>query len=310
MPSPSSSLSLFISIDLVGSTAFKNGYRKTGNEQPWLDFFESFYRDVPNQLKSFIGAEKSYCPIIWKTVGDEIVFTCSITKKDQCKNIILGLYNTIIRYHSELALRALPLKIKATAWLVGFPVINAKIKIEDGSGVRDDYIGPSVDVGFRLTKYADSRNLILSVELAYVLSDTLTSSDEDILLGGLFLEKEEILKGAFNGIPYPIFSIKIQDEFEKSRLNVFKKTKVENVDLKNYCKEYIKQVNDPYVIVLPYIKCQSEEPYNGIPEAHEEVIQNLLKKEMGDYEKNRKPEEILETGEERLEVSDEIKKMN
>lgn len=304
----SSSLLLFLSVDLVGSTAFKNGLRKKGQEQPWLQFFDSFYIDVPHILQKHIGAENSYCPKIWKTIGDEILFQCLIEDKDDSKKVILGLLDALKEYNESLILKDLTLSVKAMAWLAGFPVINAivKIGIENDAEV-DDYIGPSIDVGFRIAKYSDSRNLIISVELALVLADTL-SSKEEMRLGGIFVEKEEILKGVFKGFPYPIISIKLQNEFERNRLKVFKSSKAQLVDVYEYCSEFIKLVKDPYIIVIPYIYFDNQNHYNEIPDSHIEIIRELEEKAKGDYEKGKIPEEIAESGNDILEVSDEIQR--
>ncbi|TGM97309.1 hypothetical protein [Leptospira dzoumogneensis] len=307
MQSFESKLSLFISIDLVGSTSFKYAYskRSLGKEQPWLEFFDNFYKVVPFLLRKNIGEKATCYPTIWKTAGDEILFHCDITDKNQPKEIILALYKTINEYHDQLAERNLPLKIKATSWIAGFPVINAEITIDEEGDVKRDYIGPSIDVGFRLSKFSDPRNLIISIELAYILSDTLTSKEEK-KLGGIFLENEEILKGAFKGLAYPILTIKIQDTFEKSRLKVLKKEKLSLGDIEDFCLEYIAQVNDPYTIVIPYIKRQNFADYNDIPDDHDKIIKSIQEKEKGDYEKKKIPKTISDSGKESVEFSEKI----
>lgn len=100
----------------------------------------------------------------------------------------------------------------------------------------------------------------------------------------------------------------MQNEFERNRLKVFKSSKAQLVDVYEYCSEFIKLVKDPYIIVIPYIYFDNQNHYNEIPDSHIEIIRELEEKAKGDYEKGKIPEEIAESGNDILEVSDEIQR--
>ncbi|EMO62912.1 hypothetical protein LEP1GSC133_4377 [Leptospira borgpetersenii serovar Pomona str. 200901868] len=67
-------------------------------------------------------------------------------------------------------------------------------------------------------------------------------------------------------------------------------------------------MKDPYIIVIPYIYFDNQNHYNEIPDSHIEIIRELEEKAKGDYEKGKIPEEIAESGNDILEVSDEIQR--
>ena len=69
------------------------------------------------------------------------------------------------------------LRVKGTAWVAGFPVRNIELYIPknmhknkaEPECVRD-FLGPSIDLGFRLSKKASEARLILSPSLAYLIA--------------------------------------------------------------------------------------------------------------------------------------------
>ncbi|MEM9717172.1 MAG: hypothetical protein AAF826_11710, partial [Pseudomonadota bacterium] len=75
---------LFLSIDLSGSTAFKNSKegqdRSEGATPYWVGVFQNFYSDFPSLFASHFERLKNssvgsdFCPKLWKAVGDELVF--------------------------------------------------------------------------------------------------------------------------------------------------------------------------------------------------------------------------------------------
>ncbi len=70
-----------------------------------------------------------------------------------------------------------------------------------------DYLGPSIDIGFRIGAYSSPRKLILSIEAAHILArykDILV--DQEISFKPTFyLENYIELKGVLGGAQYPIF---------------------------------------------------------------------------------------------------------
>ena len=155
------------------------------------------------------------------------------------------------RYSPYLGMMGLPydntkLDVKGTIWSAGFPITNYEVAIATLNGPAEemfieedpdhrnlmlvarskkqksnepvkyilDYIGPSIDTGFRLTSKANPRRLIVSVEVIYLISSvdknriraiadaTQIKPGFQASFGG-----REYLKGVAGGAAYPIFWI-------------------------------------------------------------------------------------------------------
>ena len=131
------------------------------------------------------------------------------------------------------------LDVKSTAWLADFPTRNRIVIFEKGNeddrtddnfawyndqllqayeknpgGYTRDFIGPSIDIGFRLGASASPRLFVLSVELAHLLSGEECGND-DVYRSGPYevprfnfrYEGRQQLKGVMNGTPYPLICI-------------------------------------------------------------------------------------------------------
>ena len=205
-------------------------------------------------------------PQLWKTVGDEVLFVKVLTDHRQvattlqCWIAALGRMKEFLRAESTL------LDVKSTCWTAGFPFRNREVvldpkitskapQIEDyykengrllnkhyknpnGSKLSVDYIGPSIDTGFRLSSFATGRKLITSVDVAYFLS--MTQVDGEIKRFDLFYEGSTSLKGVLGGSNYPIFWLDMSDEASLSRKEDKLKTvsSCNNQDIREYCEEF------------------------------------------------------------------------
>jgi hypothetical protein len=132
------------------------------------------------------------------------------------------------------------LNVKGAAWLAGFPINNAEIilaarsqldtagylddpvaenyRLLDAHEVRDsanlylaDYIGPSVDLGFRLREHATPRRLIISADLAWLLCfghREIAASEQGkskySKMPYIGYDGRHGLKGILGGEPYPL----------------------------------------------------------------------------------------------------------
>jgi hypothetical protein len=231
-------LVLFMSADISGSTAYKRTH------PTWLETFEPFFahasKEMATMWKAACEAAYAYrlsglppvdkmlakCPTIWKTIGDEIIF--HITVQDNCE-IWISL-NAFSRYvkaaanNLELASRlnskGLPeLSVKGAAWLGSFPIFNlpitvSKLLAREGSGeALIEYIGPSIDAGFRISKYANRNELVISIELAAALVRLLTTP-LSLPSQGLKIkyDKGEALRGLLPGsYTYPKIYLDLQE---------------------------------------------------------------------------------------------------
>lgn len=223
-------LRLFLSVDLVGSTAFKQ------SRQAWLPALINFYRDfdqiVHGQYRAFRQQTNSHiaAPEFWKSNGDEVLYTCDLVTRAQAVDAIHIWLAALSAYRCDLATLTEDLDIKSTAWIAMFPSPNAEVFFRrggvqfrtDGSEdaillqaeMRDqwhagndrgdiirDFVGPSIDTGFRLSSWARPRRLILSADLAFLLTSSYATSDEPLPLHFSGAQK---LRGVVGEQPYPM----------------------------------------------------------------------------------------------------------
>ncbi|HET6537918.1 MAG TPA: hypothetical protein VFG34_07370 [Sphingopyxis sp.] len=197
---------LFLSVDMVGSTQFKARFSGQGS-QGWLETFRNFFCNFPLMLAGQVGFEciDSDCTPeihVWKAMGDEVIFVAEPASAEEATSVLRALLRTMTLYEQKYFDR-LPLRLKATGWLAEFGEQNIELDIAElsmGDGARYiDYIGPDVDLGFRLSKFARASSLVLSLDLVEPL---LTAANADIL--NLYFLGSEELKGVMFGRPYPV----------------------------------------------------------------------------------------------------------
>jgi hypothetical protein len=247
-------LRLFLSADLVGSTAFKQN--NIEDHAKWFQALRLFYAEVStkfattlqdkelqlSKVKHTIGEN----PELWKTVGDEIIFVKVLQEFHEVQFTLLSWIEAIESARKAIRAKSPQLEIKCTAWTAGFPVNNSEIGLENspligagfaqntqssgdddqiylngsllekfyqdqegrGSVVRD-YVGPSMDIGFRISKLATVRKFIISTDVAYILANTnIDSLYKDIMPDlKIFFDGSAEHKGVNKGRPYPTFWI-------------------------------------------------------------------------------------------------------
>lgn len=199
-------LRLFMSADVAGSTAFKAKVDVAGAAEPaWLSVFRGFFANFPIMLMGQTAAEmveEDSLPeiAVWKALGDELILSCPIHTAEEATLLVRALYLAMANYESRY-LTALPLRLKATAWVAEFPGPNIEIEIPElsGGGPITDFIGPSIDLGFRISKFARPSAVALSLDLVELL---LSSRNSDLLTFQVIGREE--LKGVMFGRPYPI----------------------------------------------------------------------------------------------------------
>lgn len=202
-------LKLFLSVDIVGSTHFK-GQNPKADTPKWVELFIGFYSTFPDMLVQALaevdhGLVKA---LLWKALGDELIFTVELKRRRDASKYVrafaIALRSTAKNWHTSDDTAKHALHLKGAAWLVGFPVANVEIPLNRESSTAGDtddldYIGPLVDIGFRLKDHASARKLILSADLAYMMIRSEMSASMVLHFDG-----EAVLKGVLGGSPYPI----------------------------------------------------------------------------------------------------------
>ncbi|UDL93669.1 hypothetical protein LGH83_13980 [Lichenihabitans sp. PAMC28606] len=232
---------LFLSVDLVGSTAFKLGRgadrAKVSNPHPiWVDEIRKFYRGFPATLtakfRRLAETDKradiqEKPPLIWKTIGDEIVFCNKIEDIDHLSICINAFISTLDMHSKALETRRIEdagklpagLAVKGTAWIAAFPYPNISVSISqkirtlnletteefEASAETNpqgyDFLGQSIDTGFRISTFSGIDRISISAELAYLLCDLAAGGKLNVKL---HYAGRETLKGVTTGKTYPI----------------------------------------------------------------------------------------------------------
>jgi hypothetical protein len=267
-------LILFLSVDVVNSTAYKHD-NTTDQVQPWLPFFVQFFNQFRGYFERHIRSEsqlgqdpfrffrgqKVDIPRLWKMIGDEQVFTVKLTHYKQALLYVDAFRDAVREYEKEIDDK-FDLSLKATAWVAGFPVGNAKIVIKEDEGKRVDYIGPLIDIGFRLAKFASPKKFVVSVDLALLLMH-----DNSQLR--FHYDGKVPLKGVLGDQGYPVIWVAIKEDNEDLEQRLFKKT--DESELQSFCGRYIEDTGRP--MMRPFI--DGDGIFNEVPDYYEEEYQQI-----------------------------------
>lgn len=263
-----SGLYVFVSFDIVNSTLYKS------IDRDWYKLIDYFYDTLPAYFKSEEIGEKFK---IWKFIGDEVLFYSRINNSRDLIKIPSEITSTIRKVtkamHNKFNESCGLLSIKATAW-------SAIVSDKSGSDDNDerykhknvlfkrirggnkefpitiyDFIGPEIDLGFRLAKSNAKKNqVLLSAELTYMILDIINSLDDDPEIGEDFKISEkakykimciEELKGIWHRRKYPIIWYREQwetDIFDYDEDDLEKYTFYNDKQNKKEVRVYLKEV--------------------------------------------------------------------
>lgn len=220
---------LFLSVDLSGSTAFKNsrdGETRAEGETPrWVLEFQHFYTRFPAAFKAehqkhrTAAAGGDTCPDVWKALGDELVFCGRVSNVRSVATILHSFIETIHSFRKVLLERNCPLNVKGSAWLAAFPEPNRAVNLrtrnakdfllatEELERAADetpndfDFLGKAIDTGFRVSSTATPERFSICVQLGTLLS----SAPEGTGLNyTIHFESPILLRGVNQGNAYPI----------------------------------------------------------------------------------------------------------
>lgn len=232
-------LYLFLSVDVIGSTALK--YGKGSSIDDWYSFFTDFYVSFPDELKTHLESEYDYrgnlqySPeklVIWKHAGDEILFYIEITQKGEIPCIVSAFKKTLEDWYTP----KVGLNVKGSVWTGQVPFIDRKLT-EEGNP-KFDFIGPSIDCGFRLGKYASKDEIAISVEVADLLNDI------SWIQSSLYYLKSENLKGVLGDKKYPIFVLKLDGA--KTAEYDYLKSPCRQTNLDKYIEKYYIEIEKDF----------------------------------------------------------------
>ena len=224
-------LKLFFSADIIDSTKLKY----TTNRGEWVRIFIDSFNDLKLQYTSMLKKESLDEQFhVWKSLGDEIIFVEHIGDTQKIQTYVECFKGAIDKFNSSKKTSS---KLKATAWLAETPVNNAVMPDTTNANTiprQVDVIGPSMDIGFRISKFASDRKFVVSVEIARILSE-MKCRDLHIYFDG-----EEELKGVLKGIAYPIIWVDMLNGHPTTVEKLLNTERKDNQEtLKIYLDEYI-----------------------------------------------------------------------
>ena len=232
-------LYLFLSVDVIGSTALK--YNKDSPIDDWYSVFTDFYVSFPDEFRTHLESEYVYNKqlnysrdnlVVWKYAGDEVLFYAEITQNDEISCILSAFKKTLEDWYSSDN----KLDVKGCVWIGQFPFVDRKI--EEEGRKKFDFLGPSIDCGFRLGKYSSKDEIAISVEVADQIRNTTS------LQSSVYYLKSENLKGVLGNKQYPIFVLKLEgaktDEYD------YLKTPCHPINLNNFITKYYEDMEKDF----------------------------------------------------------------
>lgn len=228
---------LFLSCDLVGSTSHKQSAGKT---DIWIPDFLRFYYDFPARVRENLDNPGLASRLtFWKAVGDELLFTIDIKKESDVYHVVTAWIAAMAQYEAELEAKngeensaQNKMKTKGGAFIATFPdpdytvvvpttplepdserdvvVRNEKMKNANGTEHNHhliDYLGPSIDTGFRVVAACSQRHFTLSLEVAWAMAYHRLHGERQEVIPGFLLLDEKQMKGVWEGREYPVFAI-------------------------------------------------------------------------------------------------------
>lgn len=338
-------LRLFLSVDIVNSTAFKQATAKdrkalkhdqAGDEpaEPWFSPISRFYREIERLFSATwthqsraaedgFNWHKGDPPELWKAAGDELLYVKTLSDYREALVTVRAWIEAINQHRSVIKSQYSMLDLKATAWLAGFPVNNAEVILRPSISVPGDdlaegdpilsnllllknyydqrssefrdFIGPSVDTGFRVATLASARKMAITVDLALLLAHATVNqpNDEHFPFQKLqfHYDGRVPLKGVFDGSDYPFFWI---DTANGDALIEIEDTisRVEPIganEVKEFCERFIAKSGGH--VIKPFILGCKDPLFREVPNYHLDRLKKLAdywEKESAKRETERK----------------------
>ena len=212
----------------------------------------------------------------------------------------------------EMARLGIHLQARGAAWLAGFPVTNSEVILKHTQDLKDldaaaswsfqntvaltdwysgenidgdsqpptglirDFIGPSIDTGFRLAAFSTPREIVISPEVAWWIaeSERCYRTDKKLTFPELYFGGTRKLTGVLDGVPYPIYWLDaMKDEPLANAENAV--TGRKSVDMRNV-GDHIKAFVERYkALHLPFLN-GAEHIFGEKPDWVDAKIQEMI----------------------------------
>lgn len=218
-----SSLHLFFSFDVVNSTIYKV------MTYAWPIVMKALLDDIYTKVTSAQELKES---ILWRVIGDELIFVVRVKDDEFLQTSVdfvfeltqimdrairngkffKSIKNQKFTYTDieQLSVHS-PLSIKTAMWVASvndeykneYDCIKVNYAYHDSCNERSilEFLGSDIDAGFRLKQYTQDRRVVISFELACLLTRKYKTDNEYKRLNIMDYVK---LKGVWNESLYPI----------------------------------------------------------------------------------------------------------
>lgn len=239
---------LFFSFDIVNSSLYK-----TINYYGWAQTLVDLFKKLYDRVKEVI-----YEAELWRVLGDEAVFIVRIKSEDALYEYIDAIFDILVKTIKDLKAGTFfdnmesfsdrevelmkvqnILSLKGAAWIAsvskfGVNTLKSENVFEEYNLEKRnkfyEFLGNDIDAGFRISKFTSDSRLVVSFELAALLS-TRTK-----YLQNLFIITYKHLKGIWNDKYYPIIWYHNKEKFNNLSLEDTFEYDAENND--QLIKEY------------------------------------------------------------------------
>lgn len=268
-------LYLFLSADIIDSTQLKYSKENIKKQHYWYNCFLRFYEDFPIQLENRINSllkdfhlKTRIKLVIWKYIGDELLFYIKIKRENEVPCIIKAFEKTLSEWYTIKENKYT--KLKGCAWIGQFPFIDRRIVTDNN---QLDFLGTSIDCGFRLGKYASENLIILSIEVVDLCLKSKFSN-----LGIVYLKTEK-LKGVLDNFNYPIFALIFSTIKSDEHKYLYQK---DEGNIESYINKYYEKLSKKYAETISRIDSNIKNYLDSKIELSKNIIDktNSIKTEM------------------------------
>lgn len=181
---------------------------KNDSECQWIPAISEFLQGTRAKFQDNLismGIENKKLKL-WKTIGDEVLFYFEAEKNTEILKAVKAFQNTVTDMNKPNKQKNSVL-CKGTVWGGHIPYYNTQIE----TAGRIDFLGRAVDAGFRLSKIATKRKLIIALDVLWLCCKSIIELEEgqarDKMTLDIYYEGKSTLKGVFNDKYTPVFWI-------------------------------------------------------------------------------------------------------
>lgn len=277
-----------------------NVIRNSKIHKDWSEIIKELFNDFNVEFNNQLSISHEVFP--WKILGDELIYCIDVQGRQDIYDYTLAFYKAL-RIHDKKYSENPIIRLKGSAWTAGFPIRNRIIETPIPKLYLDsnfqksykyphiDYLGPEMDIGFRIGKCTYPGFIVISLELAYFLTDDKTCGipGEQFHVFNVGWEK---LKGVWNDRKYPILWLQLPDTFNEIKEYFYEPYKLWDKEDNDLLKTYdglkdskenyitntdivkiIKQLPESLSITTPYIKKDND----SVPDIHQGLTEFIRK---------------------------------